>query len=167
MKVSEITTTLLANYLRLDGPDATTLAELTVLLDVAKNYIKAYTGIKDIVVTGEEVGEGDGTEIEFYLANTNIITGSQDIYLAGVKKTLTTDYTIDIITGKITFVVAPADEIAITADYDLGLDAYSDFVIAVYILVQDMYDNRSLYVDKNSMNRVVETILNMHSTNLL
>ena len=49
----------------------------------------------------------------------------------------------------------------------LALDNYEDFVIVVYILVQDMHDNRSLYVEKNNLNRVVETILGMHCTNLL
>ena len=43
------------------------------------------------------------------------------------------------------------------------LDEYADLVIAVYILCQDMYDNRSLYVDKNNPNKVVQTILDMHT----
>lgn len=47
------------------------------------------------------------------------------------------------------------------------LDNYPDFVIVVLILVQDMWDNRSLYVDKNNLNKVVNTILGMHSVNLL
>lgn len=47
------------------------------------------------------------------------------------------------------------------------LDDYQDFVIVVLILVQDMWDNRTLYVDKNNLNKVVETILGMHSVNLL
>ena len=47
------------------------------------------------------------------------------------------------------------------------LDNYQDFVIVVCILVQDMYDNRTLYIDKNNLNKVVETILGMHSVNLL
>lgn len=47
------------------------------------------------------------------------------------------------------------------------LDKYADFVIVVLILCQDMWDNRTLYVDKSNLNRVVETILGMHSTNLL
>lgn len=46
-------------------------------------------------------------------------------------------------------------------------DEYESFVIAVFVLVQDMYDNRSFYVDKANLNRVVETILGMHSVNLL
>ena len=45
------------------------------------------------------------------------------------------------------------------------LDEYDDFLIVVFILCQDMYDNRTLYVDKNNLNKVVETILGMHSQN--
>ena len=47
------------------------------------------------------------------------------------------------------------------------LDEYSDLVIVVYILCQDMYDNRSLYLDKNNPNKVVQTILDMHTRNNL
>jgi len=50
---------------------------------------------------------------------------------------------------------------------DTGIDLHKDFVIVVYILCQDMYDNRSLYVDKSNLNKVVDTILGMHCTNLL
>ena len=45
------------------------------------------------------------------------------------------------------------------------LDEYDDFIIVVFILCQDMYDNRTLYVDKTNLNKVVETILGMHSQN--
>ena len=47
------------------------------------------------------------------------------------------------------------------------IDEHEDFIIVVYILVQDMYDNRSLYTDGKSLNNTVETILGMHSVNLL
>ncbi len=50
---------------------------------------------------------------------------------------------------------------------DEEIDDHEDFVIAVYVLVADMYDTRSMYVDKSNVNRVVETILAMHSVNLL
>lgn len=43
------------------------------------------------------------------------------------------------------------------------LDEFDDFVIVVFILCQDMYDHRTLYVDKSDLNKVVETILGMHS----
>lgn len=50
---------------------------------------------------------------------------------------------------------------------DEELDKYSDIVAVIFILCQDLYDNRSLYVDKNNINRVVESILSLHSCNLL
>lgn len=50
---------------------------------------------------------------------------------------------------------------------DLGMDAHKDFIIVVYILCQDMYDNRSMYIDRGNLNKVVDVILGMHCTNLL
>lgn len=47
------------------------------------------------------------------------------------------------------------------------LDNYKDFVIVVLILCQDMWDNRTLYVDSTNLNRVVESILGLHAVNLL
>lgn len=47
------------------------------------------------------------------------------------------------------------------------LDGFQDFVIVVLVLCQDMWDNRTLYVDKTNLNYVVESILGMHSVNLL
>jgi uncharacterized phage protein (predicted DNA packaging) len=48
-----------------------------------------------------------------------------------------------------------------------GVDANPDIMAAVYVLCQDMYDNRSAYVDQNNVNKTVESILNMHCVNLL
>ena len=47
------------------------------------------------------------------------------------------------------------------------LDSYADFIIVVYVLCQDMHDNRCMYVDKSNINKVVQTILDMHSRNYL
>lgn len=47
------------------------------------------------------------------------------------------------------------------------LDTYQDFVICVLVLCQDMWDNRTMYVDNENLNYVVRSILNMHSINLL
>ncbi|QUH21082.1 head-tail connector protein [Alkaliphilus sp. B6464] len=47
------------------------------------------------------------------------------------------------------------------------IDTHEDFYIVVMVLCQDMYDNRSMYIDKNNLNKVVDTILGMHSMNLL
>lgn len=47
------------------------------------------------------------------------------------------------------------------------LDTYNDMVIVVFVLCQDMYDNRAMYVDTSNVNRVVENILGLHQRNLL
>ena len=103
MKASEITTELLADYIKLDYVDLTKneIAELDVYLNVAKIFISDYTGIPVNSVEGKSI------------------------------------------------------------------DDYEDFVIVLYVLLQDMYDTRTLYVDKNNINKVVETILGMHRMNLL
>lgn len=48
-----------------------------------------------------------------------------------------------------------------------GMDAHEDLVIVIYVLCSSMYDNRAYYVDKSNLNNVVESILNLHCTNLL
>lgn len=50
---------------------------------------------------------------------------------------------------------------------DTGVDKYSEFVIVVLILCQDMWDNRTMYVDSKDLNNTVQSILAMHSVNLL
>lgn len=50
---------------------------------------------------------------------------------------------------------------------DKIMDEYTDFIIVVYILCQDMYDTRTYYVDDNNVNKIVTTILGMHDRNLL
>jgi hypothetical protein len=93
-KVSEITITDVADYLRLPEPSESDMVLLGNIIGVAKTFIEKYTGQTD-------------------------------------------------------------------------LDSFQDFVIVVFILCQDMWDNRTLYVDKSNLNKVVDTILGMHSVNLL
>lgn len=50
---------------------------------------------------------------------------------------------------------------------DNGVDKYPEFVIVVLILCQDMWDNRTMYVDSKDLNNTVQSILAMHSVNLL
>lgn len=95
MKVSEIKVSDVANYLRLEEGEYTD-TEIQNLIDIAKTFIKSYTGL----------------------------------------------------------------------DED-SIDRHEDFIIVVYVLCQDMYDNRSLHIDKSNLNKVVETILDMHCVNLL
>ena len=50
---------------------------------------------------------------------------------------------------------------------DLDMDRHEDITIAILTLIADMYDNRSMTVDKNNVNRTAEVILSMHAKNLL
>lgn len=47
------------------------------------------------------------------------------------------------------------------------LDKHKDVTIAVFVLAQDMFDNRAYYVDSSNVNKVVDAILGLHSINLL
>lgn len=47
------------------------------------------------------------------------------------------------------------------------LDNHEDITIAVLALISDMWDNRSMTVDRANINRVVDTILGMYCINLL
>jgi len=48
-----------------------------------------------------------------------------------------------------------------------NLDAKDDLSMAVFILSSELYDNRVYTVENNNVNPVIQTILNMHSVNLL
>ena len=47
------------------------------------------------------------------------------------------------------------------------IDEHEDFIIVVYILCQDMYDHKTIYVDKSNLNKTFATILGRHRRNLL
>lgn len=48
-----------------------------------------------------------------------------------------------------------------------AIDSHEDIAIVVLVLSQDMYDNRTLYVDSGNLNKIVDTILGMYSVNLI
>lgn len=50
---------------------------------------------------------------------------------------------------------------------ELEMERHEDITIAILTLIADMYDNRSMIVDKNNVNRTAEVILSMHAKNLL
>lgn len=99
MKVSDIKWKEVANYLRLTDISDEEKKVLETFIDIAKNYISNYTGIKETTESEE----------------------------------------------------------------DECLDSFSDFIIVVYMLCQDMYDNRTMYVDSTNINNTVKTILDMHT----
>lgn len=48
-----------------------------------------------------------------------------------------------------------------------GADKHEDIAIAVLVLVQDMFENRTMYVEKSNVNKVVDSILGMYRVNFL
>jgi uncharacterized phage protein (predicted DNA packaging) len=47
------------------------------------------------------------------------------------------------------------------------IDEHEDITIALMVLANELYDNRSFTVENNKVNMVVKSILDMHSVNLL
>ncbi|HBJ01674.1 MAG TPA: phage gp6-like head-tail connector protein, partial [Lysinibacillus sp.] len=50
---------------------------------------------------------------------------------------------------------------------DEQMDTKEDISIAVFVLANEMYENRIFPVKDNNVNKVVQSILDMHSINLL
>jgi uncharacterized phage protein (predicted DNA packaging) len=48
-----------------------------------------------------------------------------------------------------------------------SIDMKEDLTIALYVLSNEMYENRIYMVEGSNVNKVVQSILNMHSINLL
>ena len=102
----------------------------------------------------------------------NVITKVSDItytdvgdYLRLTPDLLEDPNNIAFITSSISIAKAYISNYTGIAEADL--DNYGDFPLVVLALCQDMYDNRSLYVDNTNLNTMVETILGLHQTNLL
>ena len=74
-------------------------------------------GLIPVVVSGEEVGTGDGTEKTFTLDYNNVRAGTLVVYFDG---TPTESFTPNLAEG--TFVATPGDTVAVTADYISGPD---------------------------------------------
>lgn len=53
------------------------------------------------------------------------------------------------------------------SDGEESLDNHAKFSIAVLVLCQEFYDNRTIYASKNKVNEVLKTILFMHRKNLV
>lgn len=166
MKISEVTVKQVADFFKLEDGEYTD-TYIQSLIDISKAFIRSYTGIKDRTITSESVGVGDDNRKIFRLEYSPVVPLTEKIYLDGVLKTLNTDYTISNEIGDIKFLVAPNLGSIITADYITGIDAFEEFIHVLYILCQDMFYNRTMYVDSNNINKVYQSILDMHCVNLL
>lgn len=50
---------------------------------------------------------------------------------------------------------------------DIKIDEKEDLSLPVFVLCAEMYDNRQFTVDKGTINPIIQSILDMHSINLL
>ena len=91
-------------------------------------------------VNAENIGTGDGLKKEFSVANKYIIDSTYVVYLDGVIQNEVSDYLINLVTGTITFVNAPAVGVVVTIDYWYA--DILDYVVADWIEeVEEQMDN--------------------------
>ena len=50
---------------------------------------------------------------------------------------------------------------------DEKIDEKEDLTLPIFVLCAEMYDNRQFTVDKANLNPIIQSILDMHSVNLL
>ena len=97
----------------------------------------------------------------------NAITKVSQITYADVAEYLRLDGTAEQNTLNNMIGVAKAFMTGYTGLTTEQLDDHEDFVIVVFVLCQDMFDNRTLYVDNQNLNKLVDAILGLHRVNLL
>ncbi len=80
---------------------------------------------KPVSVANESVGTGDGVKAVFSLAHGNVLAGTYQVLVDGVTKAEPGDYSINRVTGAITFVsgAIPASGKAVVASYIYGTGA--------------------------------------------
>lgn len=110
------------NFLRQDGA-SDEYATLSNFFATHKGSWDSFlfTDPKESTYAGAFLGTGDGTSTVFYMRDSSFerigaANGSPAIYKAGALQTITTHYTQDLTTGKITFVTAPTAGQALTWD---------------------------------------------------
>ena len=50
---------------------------------------------------------------------------------------------------------------------EAGLDEHEDIALAILVLCSDLYDRRQMAVESDKVNRVVQSILDLHAVNLV
>ena len=109
--------------------------------------------VKDFPILTRETWDGDGTMLAFRTNNRPVLESSYTIKVGGVVKTETTDYTIDLDTGLLTFVVAPiAGDDNISIDYKYAKIRDEDWIEIYNNIVRKIRDD--LYQEGNDTSLV-------------
>jgi len=77
-----------------------------------------HEGINLLTGKKHQTFRSDGT-VKVYTLREQAITSVDSVYLNGVLKTVTTDYTVDLVTGKVTFVLQPPNWEGAEDDVDI------------------------------------------------
>lgn len=72
---------------------------------------------RERAILNEAVGTGDGATVDYQVMVSPVVSESDSVWVNGVLQTRDTDYTIALDLGVLTFAVAPADTLAVTASY--------------------------------------------------
>lgn len=106
---------------------------------------------KNVTVTKESVGVGDGTTVAFDLNHGGVVASSYTVYVDDTAKTESTDYTLSVgvaggTVGTVTFTTAPTTSqiITVTYTYDSGDTATHDTITLGAIADADYCTNITL-----------------------
>lgn len=185
MKLSEVTIDELKQYANVYTADDDNLFD--VILSASKSFISIYTGIplsrftNAPVVNPIQPGSAiiTGTSISGYTITVTFADNTTATALVQSDGTWSVNVPI-------TETLNDGDKVNVTQTSPSGnissptistvgstaispqcLDDFEDVSIALMVLSNEMYDNRSMTVDNDKLNFVVKQILDSHSVNLL
>lgn len=121
-----------------------------------KDYFDFISGAPGSVIAFDDsvIGTGDGVETEFQIVKryvfgaqtfdrkiTRPVSGTVKSGVDGVEKTITTEWTVDVTTGLVTYVTPPGDGLVVTAGFEFRVPCRFDIdrlpVVASNVTVND------------------------------
>jgi len=90
-----------------------------------------------------------------------------DLDIVMVKLYLKVDFTEDDLIIQLIIDSAKSYLKSYTGLDNTMLDTKEDLTLGVLALVTDMYENRSFTVDQDKVNKIIDSMLSLHSINLL
>lgn len=187
MKISSVAISDLKQYANVYITDDDNL--FSTILVAGKSFISTYTGLPLVRVSnvpivnpvspGAPTITGTGTDgytiTATLMDNSNITatvpTGGNWTLTIPAGETLNNGDVIPITQTSTGGVVSAPTSVLVSkvnqALFPHCMDDYEDLTVVLFVLSNEMYDNRSLVVDNDKINFVVKQILDSYSVNLL
>lgn len=140
----------------------------TSILAACKSFISTHTGLPLTVSINASIIQ---TAILTKYSNVTCTVTGNNITLVSTQVIGTDIAWIESEIQTVTGIVA--DTTTVSADNltvnltAKSVDSYEDLTIALFVLSNEMYDNRMITVDSNKVNYVIQQILDSHSVNYL